>query len=426
VVEQHPMDMLRALGSVSQLRAERGRGDLRRPKLNAHIHLPPNFSAFTTVTEAVDRAAAQGVRVLGGNNYYDWQVYTPFANLCRTRDIFPLYGLEAICMDDGLRRACVRVNDPDNPGKFYLNAKGLTKFAPMSPTAEQLVEVIRRQDTRRIAAMIDRTANVFAARGLPVPVSERSVLDMVRRRHGLPVEAAVYLQERHVAQAFQEALAALVPSVNRPDVLRQLLDTDARIDTDNAVAVQGAIRTHLLKAGRPGYEPETYVDFDHVHQLVLALGGIPCYTVVADGMQPVSEFERNVDQLIAAMRERRIFCSELIPTRNSPQVVDRYTRSLRAAGLIVLAGTEHNTLDMVPIEPTCAGGTPIPDELQDIYWEGTCVVAAHQFLAAHGETGFVDSTGQPNSTYANDAERIRAFAALGAAVIGAFFSTIRS
>jgi hypothetical protein len=47
-------------------------------KNNAHIHLPPNFSAFETVEQAVDLAAAQGVRVLGVSNYYDYAVYDDF------------------------------------------------------------------------------------------------------------------------------------------------------------------------------------------------------------------------------------------------------------------------------------------------------------------------------------------------------------
>jgi len=31
-----------------------------------HVHLPPNFSAFDTVEDAVATAAAEGVRVLWG------------------------------------------------------------------------------------------------------------------------------------------------------------------------------------------------------------------------------------------------------------------------------------------------------------------------------------------------------------------------
>ena len=49
--------------------------------VNAHIHLPPNFSAFETVSQAVGLAADQSVKVLGANNYYDYTVYTEMARL---------------------------------------------------------------------------------------------------------------------------------------------------------------------------------------------------------------------------------------------------------------------------------------------------------------------------------------------------------
>jgi hypothetical protein len=48
------------------------------------------------------------------------------------------------------------------------------------------------------------------------------------------------------------------------------------------------------------------------------------------------------------------------------------------------------------------------------------VVAGHQFLTLHGECGYVDSQGNPNPNYTSADERIKAFAKLGAAVIGRY------
>jgi hypothetical protein len=98
---------------------------------------------------------------------------------------------------------------------------------------------------------------------------------------------------------------------------------------------------------------------------------------------------------------------------------------MRAAGLAVTAGTEHNTLDLIPIEPTCKSGVPIPDDLKQIFWEGACVAAAHQFLTLHGQRGFVDAAGNPNSAYKSVEDRIAAFARLGAAVIRKFQETAK-
>ena len=39
--------------------------------------------------------------------------------------------------------------------------------------------------------------------------------------------------------------------------------------------------------------------------------------------------------------------------------------------MIVLGGTEHNTLDMAPMEPTCAAGAAMPSDARELFWEGS-------------------------------------------------------
>jgi hypothetical protein len=111
---------------------------------------------------------------------------------------------------------------------------------------------------------------------------------------------------------------------------------------------------------------------------------------------------------------------EFIPIRNRPEVLERYVTTLRRAGLVVTAGTEHNTLDLLPLQPACVGGALLPSGIQEIFWEGACVAAAHQFLNVHGRGGYVDSGGRLNGNYASPEERIAALRKLGAAVIDRF------
>ena len=56
---QQVMDRIRALASPEQLEvmAAQSRFPSIRPKVNAHIHLPPNFSAFESVQQAVELAS---------------------------------------------------------------------------------------------------------------------------------------------------------------------------------------------------------------------------------------------------------------------------------------------------------------------------------------------------------------------------------
>jgi len=384
-------------------------------RVNAHIHLPPNFSAFDSVAQAVALAAAQGVRVLGASNYYDYGVYQEFSDRALDAGIYPLFGLEVIALLEDLQQAGVKINDPGNPGKLYLCGKGITRFAPLSPEAAVLLNEIRSKDAERMAEMTGRLAEVFAAAGWDLSLDEAAVKARIVRRHGSPPET-VYLQERHLAQAFQEALFESAPDAERGPVLERLFGAPSK-RPDDPVTVQNEIRSHLMKAGRPAYVRETFVGLDHAYGLILALGGIPCYPVLADGADPICAFEAPAEALAEAVRSRGIHCAELIPLRNRPEVLSRYARALRDAGLVVTAGTEHNTLDLSPLEPACLGGAPVPEELRAIFWEGACVVAAHQHRVARGEAGFVDAAGRLNPDYATDEERIRAFAEIGAEVI---------
>ena len=123
--------------------------------------------------------------------------------------------------------------------------------------------------------------------------------------------------------------------------------------------------------------------------------------------------------MVGGVKGLGIWATEFIPNRNVPALLVEYVKTVRASGLIVTAGTEHNTQDLLPIMPS-AKGAPIPPELLPLFWEGACVCAAHQYLLARGEPGYVTPEGALNPSYPNPESRISAFAALGRAVIAAF------
>jgi hypothetical protein len=255
---------------------------------------------------------------------------------------------------------------------------------------------------------------------LQTAIDEDAVIDMIVRRHGSD-RNTVYLQERHLSQAFQEALFDRVPPGERIERLNRVLGAETKAKApDDHVAMQNDIRTHLMKAGKPAFVEETFIGFDDAYQLILELGGVPSYAAVADGASPISDFEQSPDKLIEAIKGWKIHAVEWIPVRNTVNVLREYVTKMRNAGLAVTAGTEHNTLDLIQFDPFCKDGD-VPDDVRSIFWEGACVVAGHQFLTLHGECGYVDSQGNPNPDYTSPDERINAFAKLGAAVIGRYF-----
>ena len=80
-----------------------------------------------------------------------------------------------VCLQEDLRQAGDRVNDPGNPGKTYLCGKGITRFAPMSAAAAGLMGTVRSVDSDRIAAMIDKLSRIFEASGIRTGVTEGSI-----------------------------------------------------------------------------------------------------------------------------------------------------------------------------------------------------------------------------------------------------------
>src|SRR4051812_29860972 len=98
------IEHLKQLGSVGKMwdvaKASKG---VRWMMNNAHVHLPPNFSAFGSVPQAMKLARAERCGVVGASNYYDYGAYTAFALAAREENVFPLFGMEIICMIDDLR-----------------------------------------------------------------------------------------------------------------------------------------------------------------------------------------------------------------------------------------------------------------------------------------------------------------------------------
>ena len=380
------------------------------PVVNTHVHVPPNFSAFTRAADVIEAAVAQGAAAIGISNFYDQQVYDQFASLARDAGIVPLFGLEFITLDPVLEAASIKINDPANPGRMYLCGKGINPIKPKSEVALTTATTIRYGNDERASAMLDQIREHLASVGLPTSLTAAAVAATVAGRGGVPVEW-VSLQERHIARAVEEAFRAL-PASERAALLEAAFGAPSAVDADDPAALQGEIRSRLLKSGTAGFVPEVPLGFDEAYRYVLEMDGIPCYPTLADGVTPTCPFEDPATDLAATLVARGIHAAELIPIRNTSAVVDEYVAAFTEAGLIVMAGTEHNTPDRIPLDPFCVDG-PVSDASRQAFWEGTCVVAAHQHLTSVGEPGFVDASG---ALVGDDAHRARLIE-LGAQII---------
>ena len=382
------------------------------PLVNTHVHFPPNFSAFRTVEDAIGTAAAEGARAVGISNFFDQQVYAEFRDQADAAGIVALYGLEFITLDDDLAAAGIRVNDPANPGRMYLCGKGIAPFKQKSATAQRIATEIRGGNDERATAMVGKLADWFLTCGLDTGLTAEVIAHEVAYAAEVPV-GWVSLQERHIAMAFQRALFTLPPD-ERVSVLERAYGSASTVDSEDAGALQGEIRSRLIKVGTPGYVPEVPLGFADAYRYVLEMDGIPTYPTLADGVSPVCPFEDPAEKLASQLVARGIHAAELIPIRNTVACVDAYVRAFTGAGMVVMGGTEHNTPDRIPIEVACVDG-PVSDDARRAFWEATCVVAAHQHLLANGEPGYVDATGA--RTGDDLAARRAELVALGAALI---------
>jgi hypothetical protein len=386
------------------------------PIANTHVHLPPNFSAFDTPEQAVQMAAAEGVAAVGTANYHDFRVYAPFAAAAAKAGIVPLFGLEIISLVDDLPGGGMLVNDPTNLNRMYLCGKAITRFDPPIPTAAARMAAMRAASDDRMGRMTELLTARFVQAGLAGGLTDEQIARSVASRCGVPV-GWVALQERHLAQAFQELLFDDIAPDERSAALNRLFESPTSVNTTDAAAVQEAIRSNLMKSGKPAFVPEAAVSFQDAYRLVLELGGIPCYPILADGASPICAYEDPPESLAQRLLSRGIHCAELIPGRNRPEVVDRYVSALRGAGIVVMAGTEHNTKRLIPVEPMALGGEPLSDAARQTFWEGACVVAAHQSLAASGKPGYVDGDGRLTAGFVDGEARIREFHRIGADLI---------
>jgi hypothetical protein len=408
-------DFLKELGCVDEVSAEAESAGLPESlSYNSHIHLPPNFSAFETVEQAVELAADQGVEVLGCGNYYDYSVYQRFTETARNQGVFPLFGTEIIALETDLQEKDMRINDPGNPGRHYICGKGISRFEELSPRATELLNGIRTNDTLRMREMAGKMAGVFSDHGIDTGLDEQAVIARVVKRHGCSADT-VTLQERHLAQAFQEVFFDKVPENQREQKLSGLFGTTPQSALSDAVGIQNEIRSHLMKAGKICFVPETFVNLAQAKELIVELGGIPCYPVLADGSKNRCEYETPLEEFIETLKANNYSMVELITIRNSAEVLVEYVSAIRQAGIAVVAGTEHNTLDLLPMKPACVGGGAVPPEIDAIFREGICVLVAHAFLKAYGEDGFVDE----QESGAN--ERIERFSRIGAVVLKKYF-----
>ena len=320
--------------------------------VNAHLHTPYSFSAFSSIGEALDKAAEEGVKVVGINDFYSTDGYGEWKEGCARRGLFPLFGIEFIALNAEDQAAGLRVNDPNNPGRTYISGKGLACPPILSGEPLRQLEAVRAESNAQVERMCAKLNEWLKAEGYGI------VLDFKEIREKLTMGS---IRERHLAKALR---LALCPEVENP----------AQVEND--------LRSKLLKAGGPAFVPEdpkAFLPMETVQRIIEAAGGIPTYPFLADDAKGhFTDFEGDLQKAADTLRKRGFRSVEFITTRNTTAVLEQYAGYLEDEGFIVTFGSEHNTPAMEPIRLRTRDAAELSPKLKAIGWRGACAVAAHQ------------------------------------------------
>ena len=359
--------------------------------VNAHLHTPYSFSAFSDVDDALDRAVAEGVRVVGINDFYTPEGYEEWARGCEKRHLYPLFGIEFIALDQEDQRTGLRVNDPANPGRTYLSGKGLAyPFSLAEPHASHLKGVIVEAN-KQVEAMCGKLNELLKAKDFGFNLDFKWISKELAK--GL-------IRERHLAKALRIKLFELY--ANDEGKIKKALEAlfggkALKSPLNDIAGVENEIRGNLLKAGGAAFvheEPAAFLPVQAVREIILAAGGIPTYPFLADDPNGnYTDFEKNREQAAERLTKRGFHSVEFITTRNDVKLLEEYASYLHDLGFVVTLGSEHNTPAMEPIELFARGGIPLTPKLKQINYEGACVIAAHQHVVQQGLEGYVNAEG---------------------------------
>lgn len=320
--------------------------------VNAHIHTPYSFSAFSSVGEALEHAAAEGVKVVGINDFYSTDGYGEWKEGCAARRLYPLFGIEFISLNAEDQAAGLRVNDPNNPGRTYISGKGLAYPVILKGEPLRKLEAVRAESNKQVEQMCAKLNEWLKAEGKLIHLDFNEIRDTLTKGS---------IRERHLAKA-----------------LRLAMEPDA----ENAAKLENELRSKLLKAGGPAFvpeSPEAFLPMKTVQEIIEAAAGIPTYPFLADDAKGnFTDFEGDLMKAADTLKKRGFRSVEFITTRNTTAVLEQYAGYLEDEGFIVSFGSEHNTPAMEPVKLHTRDAAELSEKLKAINWRGACAIAAHQ------------------------------------------------
>jgi len=375
-----PATRTRALAALARL-ASRGEIALPPAGANSNLHIHSFFS-FNADGHSPSRIAWEarkaGLLVAG---IVDFDVLDGLEEFLAAGDLLGLratVGVESRVFVP--EYADKEISSPGEPGIAYYMGVGfhrpLASGCPSAAVFARMRELARRRN-EGVVARVNRHLGEAAVD------YERDVL---------PLAPSGNATERHMLVAYEAKAAAVFPELDRrrrywAEKLGESPDKVARLLGDSA-SFRELVRSRLMKKGGVGYASPERGDFpllDEMARAVSLAGAIPTATWL-DG---TSDGERDPEEVVAFHVSKGALALNVIPDRswNLPnpeearrklQALHAILRSARAAGLVLVHGTERNRPGQKFVDDlACEALRP----LAEAFTEGALAVYGHTAMA---------------------------------------------
>lgn len=314
---------------------------------NSHIHSPYSFSSSKSIKEIFELASKDNIKVLGLNDFFTTDGFEEFDQLSTKYKIYPLFNIEFLCISEFHQKNNIRINDINNPGRFYLVGKGLNFPIKLSEINKKLLNNCLLFQKTHIEKVLEKVNIWFEINSIKEKLNfEQIKVDFAKQ----------FVGERHIAKA-----------------IKKILDDNPYVKIDFKKE-ESIIREKLLKKSGFAFIEENSKSFLTIEEslgIIKDLGGIPCYPVLLDSSGKYTEYEQDFESLHNNLIGLGINCIELIPNRNNIKNIEEITYFFLEKNYIVLFGTEHNSNQKSLL-------VDIPENLKKISYENCCKIASYQ------------------------------------------------
>jgi hypothetical protein len=198
------------------------------------------------------------------------------------------------------------INSPGEPGVCYQMGIGFTSSRAEGRAGEILADLRQRAEDRNRGLLGRVNAHLQ-----PVTIDYDEDV--------LPLTPGGNATERHMLTAYVAAAERAYPQ--RAGQVRFWADRlgmgaeQIEAVVEDIPGFKNVIRTKLMKRGGVGYVqpgPETFPEVEQLHEMIVLLGALPCFTWL-DG---TSEGEQAIEELLGLMIDKGAVAVNIVPDRN--------------------------------------------------------------------------------------------------------------